>query len=384
MTLRAVEYVPGSFAIHRTLLRVSLALVNAFAWILIVRLLGGSLPLAAFLYGLEAFVVIMLTPISARLMRQGLFTSIASGVALLSLGCAFLALALGSVSATFSVFGPLIFALCAGAYRALYWIPYRASQRLREASLPVALASDVCTALAPLFGGYLIVVYGPAWVLYAAAAFAAFSILSLAGSHEAHEVFSWSYRQTFQKLFARAYWRYLAVSVIEGAQATALFFLWPLTIFLLVGGNLFVVGTVLCMTMLLTLAIRSILEYLHNERGVKIPYYAFVAVGASGWIMRLGVITPIQIIAVDTFQNIGNRGQFASLDLITFEQAADRGSFVDEFSALKEMGLSLGRLLMAIVVIVLAMHIDTPHTLAVSILAAAFLAMVHSLFARRK
>lgn len=383
MTLRAVEYVPESFAIHRALLRAALALGNAFAWIFIVKLVGGSLALAAALYALEAFTVLLLTPLSARLVRVGLFASVTSGVALFSLGCAALALALGNPASLFGTLGPIVFALCVGGYRALYWVPYRAYAASVALPLPLSVTANVFVALMPFFGGVIAAVSGVAWVHWAAAAFAALSLLSLAGSAEAHERFLWGYRETFRILFSRAHIRTCAAGIAEGVEAGALFFLWPLTIYLLVGGNVFVVGAVFSATLLVTLIIRLVLTYLREERGVRVPHYMLVAIGISGWLMRLGVVTPVQVIAVDAFQHIGSRGRVPSIDTEVFGQAADGGSFIDEHSALKEMALAVGRFVLAAFLCALAFVWQTPYVLAAGIFAAAILFALHPLIARR-
>lgn len=383
MTLRAVEYVPRSFTMHRTLLRAALALANAFAWILIIRLLGGSLQLAALCFAVESLVVVFLTPVSARLVRDGLITSMTSGVAFFSLGCASLALSLGTTTGASVTLGAFAFAVCVGAYRALYWVPYRAHGAVRSLPLPLYILTELLTTLVPFLGGIMLVSYGAPWVLWAAAVLAALSLLSLAGSSEAHEMFAWGYTETFRRLFARENTRLVAASLIEGMEAAALFFLWPLTIFLLVGGNLFVVGAIMSATLLFSLLVRLVLHHMHARYGEPLPDYLLSAIGLSGWLLRLGVVTPIQIIAVDVFQNVANRGRLSSLDTSVFGQNADRGSFVDEYSALKEMGLAIGRVLLALFVIVIAFYMDTPHVLAMSFLVAAMLFAAHHIVARR-
>jgi hypothetical protein len=45
-----------------------------------------------------------------------------------------------------------------------------------------------------------------------------------------------------------------------------------------------------------------------------------------------------------------------------FEQSADRGSYVDEYTALKEIGLAAGKALICVAGIVLALSTSVPYT----------------------
>ena len=367
------RHAPRTFSLHRAFLRISLVGVNAYAWVLLVLYFGGSLEIVAGLYFFSSILTFFLTPLTARLVSKGLIECIMAATALYALGCGALAICL-SGDFGFGPLGAFLFIILSGLYRALYWVPYRAREEEKHILIGAPFAVDLITALTPLFLGYFIALHGGVWFLWFSGALATFSIFALAGATESYEKFSWDYKQTFDALFATRHRRHLLAAILEGVQAAGLFFLWPLAIYLLVGGNFVVFGTVISITLLLTMALKLIMRYVREGHGIKLSPWMFSAVGASSWLMRLGVITPLQIISVDVFQNMGHVGRNASMDVITFEQAADNGHFLDEFSALKEMGLALGRIFMALIVVALASFVSTTEALGYGIALAAALA----------
>ena len=64
----------------------------------------------------------------------------------------------------------------------------------------------------------------------------------------------------------------------------------------------------------------------------------------SGWVMRLFVGSPVGVVLADSYSAIGAPKSTHSIDAFAFEQSADNGSFIDEYTALKEMGLAIGRI----------------------------------------
>ena len=69
-----------------------------------------------------------------------------------------------------------------------------------------------------------------------------------------------------------------------------------------------------------------------------------VVFSVSGWAMRLFVGSPVGVVLADSYSHTSAGRSSHSIDAPAFEQSADQGSFVDEITALKEMGLALGRI----------------------------------------
>ena len=82
---------------------------------------------------------------------------------------------------------------------------------------------------------------------------------------------------------------------------------------------------------------------------------------------------------MDSYFYTGTPIRGTGIDPFGYDQAADRGSYVDEYTALKEIGLSIGKILVCLVAAYLALRISLPLTL-MSIFALAALASSISVF----
>ena len=88
------------------------------------------------------------------------------------------------------------------------------------------------------------------------------------------------------------------------------------------------------------------------------------------WIARLVVATPLGVVSVDSyFYTTAPRR--LGVDALSFEQAADGATFVDEYTALKEIALGLGRIAACLFGAAVSLSISLPVAfLAVFIVAA--------------
>jgi len=374
---------------HRFLFRIALSAANTFAWILIFsyfsHIMGVTEALArtAFLYALAFCVAILVVPYSARLLERGaresmLYASAFAGAAFLILG-AFFAGVWGSVY----VGGILMFVVSLGMYRALYWIPYAVEiHELSVARMTSALL-DVAIALVPAVAGFFIASYplGVAWVFFTAAFIAIVSGYLLVFLPDIVERFSWGYTETFGHLFSRKYRRTFLRSILEGMQGATLFFLWPIAAFLIVGSSFSLFGLVLSLTFLFALVLRAPMRALLGRMRMKDAVLLHTAVGASAWIARTLVANPLGIVLVDTYAHTGGSGR-EGVDILAWEQAADGGSYVDEQTALKEIGLGVGRIVICITAALLALSFTISVAFLVTFIIAAMSAGASMIIAR--
>lgn len=357
-----------ALAAHRFLFRFSFAGINIFSWIfafqyffLVEPDIAHAFVRTALLYALSQTITCLTTPYAARLLRLGarralLFATVVAASSFVVLGAAFAGFWGGSyIPAALAVF-----ACGLGFYRALYWIPYEIEVEATGASRRTRFA-EVCIALAPLLGGLFVVSMplGPVSLLFAGAAIILFATIPVFFLREVRERFSWGYRETFGQLVEPANRGIVVRTVFEGVSGAALLLFWPLAIFILTGWSYEMLGIILSLTFVVAILGRPLVRRgmrtmsSHNSLGMNVMF-AF-----TPWVLRMLVATPLGVIGVDSYfyttapRRIG-------LDPLTYEQVADAGSFVDEFTALKEMSLSLGRILMCIVAAVCALSFTLP------------------------
>jgi|GEM_PF-617458 len=351
---------------HRFLLRLALSAGNIFAWVFVFRMLyDQSLEITAavagtaILYALSHGITFTLTPLSSAALRSGIRRSIVYGAYAAALAYAALALAVwGSVSGYgFNFLALSLFVVGSGIHRALYWIPYNtidAQQRVLRPSY--VIAREVAIALMPAAAGYLVSLFigGPA-TLVLIAMLIILSTFPLSHVYERHERFEWSYSQTLAAMLKPAHERAMLVYVLDGIQGAALLLVWPLAVFLILGMSIESMGVILTATLLLALVLRYYLRRVLSILKLDKSTSVHASLAFSAWVLRLAAASPVQILAVDTYYQAGNPPRRFSVDQFAFDQYADAGHYVDEYTALKEMGLSIGRVSMALFLALLSL-----------------------------
>ncbi len=366
----------GPRTLHRFLLRLSLSLAAIYAWVFVFQFffvrqgsVGAALTSVLLTYAVSQVVVVLLTPYTAQKIRYGFRRLLV--YAALALAAAFAVLA-----ATFSGYVPDIgwgaglFALFMGLYRSLYWTPYSVAKASEPS--PADPLLELLIAVAPASAG-LFLTLGPASpmaLLNIAALLTLLSLVPLFFMRDVHEGYSWGYRESFHELFAHARRRMTVQTVLSGAEASALLLLWPLAVFVLLGWSYPLLGIALSATFLLSFVLRRLLHVPLSRMSTPVS----VLLSASAWVMRLGVGSAVGVVLVDTYFYTGSHTRGRGIDAHTFEQVADNTTYIDEHTALKEMGLGIGRILMCLFAAVLASALAVPTVFLIVFLASALAA----------
>lgn len=391
------------FYVHRFLLRAGLAIANVFAWIFIFEyfyLLSGNAARAVagtvLLYGFAQFITLVATPVSAARLRRGTKHSLIWGVVLAS--AAFVVLG-GTFAGYFSsipssetstqtgavlAWGVVAFAVLFGLYRALYWIPYMLLKTQVGLKLSMRSYLEIVLSLLPLFAGFTLVAVpsAPLRLLFGSAALIGLSAFPAMLLSDTRERFSWSYFYTMKQLWQRRNRGLVLQSICEGLQGAALFLVWPLAIFIIVGRSYLLLGFVFSATLLLILLLRRAYKWLFKTGRLE-SSMVHVVIIVSSWVARLAAGTPLSIIVADVYSYTTLPDRGTHFDPFSYEHASDRGAFVDEYTALKEMGLAVGRVMLSITIFFLALAFALPLVFAIALLIAAVASGVSTLVARR-
>ncbi len=334
---------------HRVLMRTALSAVSVFMWVFVFSyFLSFSFNLArAFagtitVYALSQAIMIILTPLSAAHLRHGVKRAIV-------FGALFLAAALVTLGATFAGYfsaplgcGIVLFGVLLGAYRALYWIPYRLQSHLSFTDHP-NIFLELIIAFMPAFVGIAIasVYLAPLKILFGMAALTVLSTLPVLFLRDVHEGFSWSYLGTFRELFRRRNTVHASRAVLDGIQSAALFLIWPIAVFLIVGRSYLTLGVVMSASLVIFLVLHSAYRSTSGAFSLRESPIVTVVFVVSAWIFRLAAGTPIAIMCVDSYSFLSApRGR----DSYSLEHSSDGGTYLDEFTALREIGLGVGRI----------------------------------------
>ncbi len=378
---------------HRFLLRASLALGGMFAWIFSLDYLyeiAGDVPRAiagtALLYVLSQVITIVLTPVAAMHLRRGVRQSLVWAVVALGSAFVFLGATIADAFGTETTgWGIACFAVLMGVYRALYWVPYHVQcAELPHTRFRMHVLFEGVLALMPLFVGMTIgmVAYPIERILFGAAGLAGASIVPLFALADTREKFSWSLSYTYAQLCRQKNRLLVARSLMAGVEGAGLFYVWPIAAFIVLGYSYGGLGIVCSVSLVCVLVLRHAYRWMtHRYNLHTAPVFQTVAVTA-GWVGRSVAGTPIGLIIADvlSYTTIPSHGIVS--DPFVFEQSSDRGTFLDEYTAIKEMSLAGGRIICATLLGTLVLVIPLAYALAF-VLACATLASVLSLLAAR-
>ncbi len=341
--------------VHRFLLRAALSGAQVFAWIMVFHsgyAVTGNMFSAfiatALLSALQHTTTVLLVPLAARNMRHGSIRTMEAAV--LCAAAAFFAFGVWFYFPWIAVgIMMTLFAFFLGAYRALYYIPYQ----LTADGGARSVFPEIIIALMPALAGVLIgsLWYFPQALYFAATGLVLLSLVPIYWMRDTHEGFSWGYRESFHRLFDRGTRRVLMISLCEGIEATALLLIWPIAAWIILDGSYPLLGVVLSATLLFTMVARLLL------RSFKIAPTPLVAdaIYISGWVLRYFAGGAAAVLLIDVYAHAGGERARRGIDLAAHEHVADNHTYVDEYTALKEMGQALGRILMCGAVAALAL-----------------------------
>ncbi len=284
----------------------------------------------------------------------------------------------------------LLLTLSLGAltfYRILYWIPYHIDfakfssrvQRGRELSL-LSVTENVIGIAIPVVGGFLITRFGFDALFVIAILFYGVSLFPFLLLPKTTEAFSWSYRETWQQLFAPARRRTIFAFMADGAESIVDTVVWPIFLFKLLQGNYLQVGAlstlIVASTIIAQLIVGKSVDRLagNDERLLRAGSILY----AVGWLFKVFIATAFQVFIVGTYHSISKIVQKIPFDTLTYEVAADQGHYVDEFTVLHEMAIHIGKVLMSLLVVGVAFALPLQWTFLLAAIAAMGLSVMRA------
>jgi MFS family permease len=255
-------------------------------------------------------------------------------------------------------------------YRLLFWLPYNVDfakftdrrNRGREVGFTNAIA-DVVGIFAPIVAAFIIVRFGFGALLVLSTIIYLASLIPYAVIPDINEYFSWSYWHTIEQLFSKKRRATVFAFAANGAEDALGAVVWPIFIYQLLHGNLLKVGLISTLIIGATILLELIVG---KYADVKFPKEVIIKYGsimaALGWIFKIFIFTAFQIFIVDSYHRLMKIFMMVPFDALSYEIMADQGHYIDEFSVVHDMAISLGRVLMVSAIIVAAMYVSIQWT----------------------
>ncbi len=245
-------------------------------------------------------------------------------------------------------------------FRIFYWVPYHTDfakftdgkMRGREIAF-LRAGVYIAGIISPFLAGLILSFYNFNVLFVVAIFIFASSIVPLSWLSETREKFSFSYFQTFRILFKRYNWRMLVAYASDGAQSFVGMVIWPVFIFQLLRGNYEVVGGISALIVLATVLLQLVVGGLTDKTKKKNVLKWGSALYSLGWVFRGFVNTAFNIFLASVFQNFSALLLRTPFDALFYEKAADRGSYVDEYTVLREISLNIGKAITGLILLLL-------------------------------
>lgn len=349
---------PGLVSLYsnRIIQQVAGGLIGIFLPIFLFIYFGGSIHKVLLFYIVSFFLFGLLVPFGAMLMsRIGLKISMILGSLFLVSYFVFLYLLNNNWTLA-------LFLAIAGVtlFRLLYWIPYHTDfaeftdkkSRGREIALLVSVTTLI-SILLPFIAGLIIDKFDFSILFLISIIIASISVIPILLLRSVKEKYSYTYGQTFKELFKKKNRKLLLAYSGDGAETMVGAIIWPIFIFQVLQGDYLTVGIVTSLIILASVVLRLIIGALTDKMSKR----QLIKVGSIlyffGWLGKIFVQTAFHIFVVSSYHSFAAIVRRTPFTTLMYEQAADRGHYVDEYTVLREVSLNIGRVLMLVLLFVL-------------------------------
>ena len=170
--------------------------------------------------------------------------------------------------------------------------------------------------------------------------------------------FEFGYFETIRKMFDKDFRNMSMAMMAHGAENIVGVVVWPIFLFLLFGGDYFEVGAFAAIIVVISLVLEILVgnESDKKEKGRLLKYGT--GIYAIGWVTKAVASTVIGIFAASTFHSFGSILMRTPMSALMYEQAADAGHYIDEYTIIREMSLSIGRVIMLLLLIAITFYIS--------------------------
>ncbi|MBU1179309.1 MFS transporter [Patescibacteria group bacterium] len=263
---------------------------------------------------------------------------------------------------------PLIFIVLT-LYRLFYWVPYHVDfakftskeNRGRQISA-INITGEVIGIFIPLMGGFVISRFGFDALFVTSVILYLVSGIPYLTIPKTQEKFSWTYSETLKNLFSKKYRKEIIAFAADGAETSFMILVWPIFIFQLLSGNYLKIGIVstliIGISIFFQLLIGKILD--KTTRKEKI-LKAGSLLSSAGWIIKIFIENTFQVFAAGAFHNLMRIFSRTPFETLSYEIAADKGHYVDEFTVIREISINMGRVTMLLLAAWLSLYLPIQY-----------------------
>lgn len=238
-------------------------------------------------------------------------------------------------------------------HKTLYWAPFHtdfskySSKKNRGTSVAVLRSIRYfISIIAPVIAGLILTDLGYTSLFAIVLIIVGLSVLPLLALEDDKEEYSWTFVGTYKQLFKPANRKLLYSYMADGAENIIGVMIWPVFLFNLLDGQYFSIGVLSSVIMLISIIIQMFTGNLVDKGNKKSLLKLGSALYSLGWIFKIFVTTAFQVFIASIYHNFSLILLRTPFNALIYEKQADQGSYVDEYTVLREISLSFGRLIM--------------------------------------
>lgn len=212
---------------------------------------------------------------------------------------------------------------------------------------------QIISFVSPIISGYIIAYYGFSSIFLFATLLQIFSLIPLWYLPNKFVKFEFGYFETFRKLFHKKYRNMIFAMAANGAENLVGVIVWPIFLFTIFDGKYLDLGVFAAVIIIISIMLELLIGKETDSKSKKKLVRFGTEIYSLGWVAKAFVTTVVGVFAAATFHSFGSILLRTPLAAVIYEQAADSGHYIDEYTVLREIGLNIGRVLMVILLIVL-------------------------------
>jgi len=366
--------------LNRLLLQFGAGIIGFFGVIFFFEKFDQSISTTMWLYIVLYILSALLTPIGAMFIaRHGMKNLMIYAVPFTALSI------VGFILSNYYLYaGVVLYVVAISIYKALYWVPYHVDftkftdEKTRGRQMSILLmVSQVIAVVMPIIGGFIIVGFNFEVLFIASFCILLSSMLPLFFIQDKEEHYSYTYTETFKELLSKKN-RPLTIGYMgDGAQMVVSSVLWPIFIFLILEGEYLAIGIISSVTVFILGFIRFAIGDLVDRWSRSKVLTIGSILNTTGWIVKIFIETGFQVFLLNTYHGLGRVVNRLSVDVTTYDIAADNGHYIDEFTVLKELSLNFGRALMLGLITILIFYFSIKAAFIAAAIASLFVTLLN-------
>lgn len=244
-------------------------------------------------------------------------------------------------------------------FKVMYWVPVHTDitvfsdkgDRGKQLSV-LSSAQVILGALMPIIGGFILLKYQYDVLFIIAIVVFLLSLIPLSTLPNVVEKFSWSIGYTWKQFFSKKRRNMIVAYMGDGAEGEIGVIIWPIFIWILLDGNYLKVGILSSLIVVVTIIVQLFTGDLADKMNKKkmLKYGTFLY--SVGWIIKMFIVTTVEIFVISAYHSLVKIFTRTSFDTMNYDLAADQGHYVDEYTVLREMAISIGRVIMDVFIII--------------------------------